>query len=57
MKITLDIPDTTIGAFFCYTTYGLSAMGAGVHAIYTNALKDDALIKVQPEGENGNEID
>lgn len=50
MKITLDIPDTTMGAF-----QGANAMFLGVKSIASGDMKDGALIKVQPEGENGNE--
>ena len=50
MKITLDIPDTTMCAFFSYAYQGANAMFLGVKSIASGAL-----IKVQPEGENGNE--
>lgn len=55
MKITLDIPDTTMGAFFSYAYQGANAMFLGVKSIASGDMKDGALIKVQPEGENGDE--
>ena len=55
MKITLDIPDTTLGAFFSYAYQGANAAFLGVKSLCSDDLKDGALIKVQPEGENGNE--
>lgn len=55
MKITLDIPDTTPGAFFSYLYQDANATLLGVKSLDSNDLKDGALIKVQPEGENGDE--
>lgn len=49
MKITLDIPDTTMCAFFTYVEYGPNANLIGIRSLDSNDLKDDALIKVQPE--------
>lgn len=57
MKITLDIPDTTMCAFFSYAYQGANAMFLGVKSIASGDMKDGALIKVQPEGEDGNETD
>lgn len=52
MKITLDIPDTTWGAFFSYGYQGYQDANVaflGVKSLCSNDLKDGALIKVQPE--------
>lgn len=55
MKITLDIPDTTMCAFYSYAIYGPNTNLIGTRVLDSDDLKDGALIKVQPEGENGNE--
>lgn len=55
MKITLDIPDTTLMAIFSYVTQEPYTMRMAARGLDSNDLKDGALIKVQPEGENGDE--
>ena len=55
MKITLDIPDTTLMAIFSYVTQEPYTMRMAARGLDSNDRKDGALIKVQPEGENGNE--
>ena len=48
MKITLDIPDTTICAFFDFiriTDTGRLTMQG--HSIETDSLKDGAVIKIE----------
>lgn len=57
MKITLDIPDTMMCAFFSYVHHEGNKIFMKVRSLDSNALKDGALIKVQPEGEDGNETD
>lgn len=55
MKITLDIPDTTMCAFFSYVHHKGNKIFMGARSIASGDMKDGALIKVQPEGENDNE--
>lgn len=57
MKITLDIPDTTMGAFFTYVYQGEYAMLLEGNILDSSDLKDGALIKVQLDGGGDNGTD
>lgn len=47
MKITLEIPDTTICAFFDFVRSEVDGMTMQVHSIYSDDLFDGAEIKIE----------
>ena len=57
MKITLDIPDTTVCAYFCYVNYDSQGASRGCTLLDTDDLVNGNEIKI-PKGnkevEDGN---
>lgn len=47
MKITLEIPDTTVCAFFDFVYYGRTGTRMQGHSIETSELRDGAEIKIE----------
>lgn len=47
MKITLDIPDTTICAFFDFVRYSNNGMAMQGHSIGSDELHDGSEIKIE----------
>ena len=54
MKITLEIPDHTICAFFNYVEYKPSGLTMGVKSIQSEDLADGAVIKINADNEGAN---
>lgn len=57
MKITLDVPDTTVCAYFCYVNYGSQGPSMGCTLLDTDDFVDGNEIKVpieREEVEDGN---
>lgn len=46
MKITLDIPNETVGAFFCYIYFEGDSFKMHTHSIGTSELFSGAYVKV-----------
>lgn len=57
MKITLEIPDYTLCAFYNYIQYKPSGLSMGVKSLNSDDLYDGAEIKVDPDNEEGVEND
>ena len=53
MKITLDIPDDTICAFFNFVRGDWSGLSMQSHPIPNNELKDGEIIKIDIRKEMG----
>ena len=49
MKITLDIPDTTVCAFFDFVHYTRTGMAMHCHSIASDELFDGAEIVIEQE--------
>lgn len=57
MKITLDVPDTTVCAYFCYVNYGSQGPSMGCTLLDADEFVDGNEIKVpieREEVEDGN---
>ena len=57
MKITLDIPDSTICAFFNFVRGDWSGLTMQSHSIQSIELKDGAIIKIEASKEMVGEPD
>ena len=55
MKITLDIPDRTVAAFFDFVYWDGRGANMQGHSIPTDELYDGAEIKIEPGPTNGEE--
>ncbi len=49
MKITLDIPDTTVCAFFDFVHWTDNGMAMQGHSIPSDELYDGAIIKIEQQ--------
>ena len=52
MKITLDIPDTTVCAYFCYVEYDISGSSMGCTLLDTDVFVNGNEIKIPRENKH-----
>ena len=55
MKITLDVPDTTVCAYFCYVKYDSPGSSMGCTLLDTDDFVDGNEIKIPKEKKEGEE--
>lgn len=53
MKITLDVPDTTVCAYFCYVTHNSQGEFMNCASLGTDKFHDGNEIKIPVEKEEG----